>query len=218
MCQTKVSRKSRNTSNMTTHLKSHHQKVYASLQCSPTPSTSTPKSSEADCSSQKKRKLTGPLDVAFSRMVPLQKNSVKWRKITDCVTDFLAKSMSPIRIVDLECFKKMIAACEPNYTVPSRKYFSETAIPTMYNTVVERVKRELVDSSGSVHPYSITSDAWTSAVNMNPYISLTCHFINDHWKLLSRNLGTIYAPEDHTGRFFVKILHLWSLSQSSTKL
>lgn len=52
----------------------------------------------------------------------------------------------------------------------------------------------------SAECYAITTDGWTSSVNMNPYISLTVHYItpSPHFKVVSTNLATVYAPGDHT--------------------
>ena len=54
----------------------------------------------------------------------------------------------------------------------------------------------ITDSSGY---FAITSDAWTSAVNLNPYLSLTYHFIDEQWNIQALNLETMFAPESHTG-------------------
>lgn len=174
---------------------------------------------ETDTSSSKqpvvrKRKFEGPLDRAFRSANPIKKNTPKWHKITDSVTNFLVKSMSPIRTVELESFKELLHVMEPGYQVPSRKYFSEEAIPKTYNNAVSKLKIEI---QGTMKYFSLTTDAWSSAVNMNPYVSLTCHYINNDWKLVSRNLTTVFAPEDHTGENLAQLwkdtLALWSLRE-----
>lgn len=173
---------------MYTHLKNSHSKYYSLLNRKTETDVSNP-----DCELNPKKRKVGPLDVAFH--VPIKKASVKWNNVTGAITSFLVKSMVPIRTVEQESFIAMVKQLEPGYQVPSRKYFTETAIPKAYNDLVEKVKAQL---KGAVH-FSITSDAWTSAINMNPYVSVTLHFIDDDWKLISKNLSTIFAPEDHTG-------------------
>lgn len=45
--------------------------------------------------------------------------------------------------------------------------------------------------------YAATTDLWSSRT-VEPYISLTVHFINREFQLRSRCLQTAYFPEDHT--------------------
>lgn len=81
------------------------------------------------------------------------------------------------------------------YKPPDRKFFSKTAIPRKYSQIVEAMKADM----GAEHYFAVTSDGWSSAINLNPYISLTYHYINKDWKYCSLNLETLFAPESHTG-------------------
>lgn len=67
------------------------------------------------------------------------------------------------------------------------KYISKTLIPSMYRTEREKVAAEL----RYVKYVATTSDLWSSRT-MDPYISLTVHYIDDKWKLA-------YFPSDHMG-------------------
>ena len=79
------------------------------------------------------------------------------------------------------------------YDVPGRIYFSSTAIPHAYNSV----RIELQRTPLSVEEFSLTTGLWSSAT-MAPYMSLTVHFIDQDWKLVSKCLQTSFLPEDHT--------------------
>lgn len=184
---------------MSTHIENHHPKHYSTLttlmQNQPNAPSRQPSDTElSEHDVPVKRKRVGPLDIAFPQ--PIKKGTSKWTVVTDSITNYLVGAMAPIRTVELQSFKKMIHTLEPGYEVPSRKYFSESAIPKAYNSKVEMVRREI---SGGIH-YSMTTDAWTSAVNLNPYVSITIHFISDSFQYTTRNLATVYAPEDHTGK------------------
>lgn len=182
---------------MSTHLEKHHAQNFSLLmqnQQREQPNSSSQPSDEEPTGNVKRRKV-GPLDYAFP--MPLKRGSPKWTAITQSITNYLVGSMAPIRTVELQSFKEMVRVLQPGYEVPSRKYFSETAIPNAYSSKVQAVRKEM---SSSIH-YSVTSDAWTSDINMNPYISLTIHFINEEYEFISRNLATVYAPEDHTGKY-----------------
>lgn len=54
---------------------------------------------------------------------------------------------------------------------------------------------------------------------MEPYISLTIHYITDEWKVASRCLQTSYFPDDHTGEAIAEglkdALESWGLREES---
>lgn len=61
---------------------------------------------------------------------------------------------------------------------------------------------------------SITSDGWSS-VAKDSYMSLTAHYIDQEWNLVSRCLKTQYHPESHTAinlaNFFQEALKEYGL-------
>ncbi|XP_058485902.1 E3 SUMO-protein ligase ZBED1-like [Solea solea] len=48
-----------------------------------------------------------------------------------------------------------------------------------------------------VEAVSLTSDMWTST-NMDAYLAVTCHFVQDNMKLATLLLGVLPFPQDHT--------------------
>ena len=78
------------------------------------------------------------------------------------------------------------------YALPSRSYFSKTAIPKLYNEVSGRLR----DSLSNIDYYSCTTDLWSSRTT-DPYMSLTIHYI-ENWELQSKCLQVLYTPQDHT--------------------
>ncbi|XP_062312234.1 E3 SUMO-protein ligase ZBED1-like [Osmerus eperlanus] len=90
-------------------------------------------------------------------------------------------------------FKAMIKAIDQRYEVPSRKYFTETEMPKLYAEFREKVQKELCD----LKYFATTTDLWSSRT-MEPFISLTIHYIADDWNLGSRCLQTSYFPAEHT--------------------
>ena len=103
--------------------------------------------------------------------------------------------------VEKSGFRKMLKTFDAKYQLPSRKYFSETAIPSLYSSVREKVMEEL----SSVEYFSGTTDHWSS-VGLKPYISYTIHYIDDQWQLQSKCLQTHFLPEDHTSGVLVDSL------------
>ena len=99
--------------------------------------------------------------------------------------------MSPVYNVEKEGFANLLKQFDPQYELPSRKYFSKTAIPKLYESTRESVLRNIKNLSA-------TTDMWSS-INGDPYMSYTIHYITEEWELQSTALGMLYFPEGHTG-------------------
>jgi len=70
--------------------------------------------------------------------------------------------------------------------MPSRKTISNSLLPQMYESILEKVKADLNDVSA----LSLTTDGWTS-INNEHFIALTVHFINSDTVLCSRLIECI---------------------------
>ena len=120
--------------------------------------------------------------------------------------------MVPIYTVEKSGFKQLVGTLDKQYELPSRKYSTKTAIPTLYNTTTDAVAAEI----SNMRYFSATTDLWFSE-GMKPYLSYTIHFICI-WKLLSRCLQTSFMPEDHTGENLAEAikcsLEAWELDES----
>ena len=144
---------------------------------------------------------------------PYKKGSKRQRKITDSITLHVAKDMVPINTVTKEGFKNMISLLDKWYVKPSRNYFSQVAIPELY----EKCKTQFETELSQVEYYTATTDLWSSWTT-EPYISLTVHFINEDFHLKSRCLQTAFFPEDHTSENIAtgmrEALADWGLDES----
>ena len=123
----------------------------------------------------------------------------RWKQISDAITVYLAKDMVPVYTVEKSGFKQLVGTLDKQYKLPSRKYFTKTAIPTLYNTTRDAVAAEI----RNMRYFLATTDLWSSEW-MKPYLSYTIHFICN-WKLLSRCLQTSFMPEDHTGENIAEV-------------
>lgn len=88
----------------------------------------------------------------------------------------------------------MLHTLELRYNVPSRRYFTDTAIPTLYNETKSEADR-----------IAITCDAWTS-IATESYATVTAHFITDECQLVSHVLQTRAVNESHTGANMAELL------------
>jgi len=105
----------------------------------------------------------------------------------------------------------LLKVLEPQYHLPSNKYFAETLIPEMYHKVTLKMKDALV----SVSHVSITTDVWSS-IAQDSYISLTCHHVTQDFT--QKQLCLHAAPfndrhtGEHIGNMMNKCLEEWNLS------
>uniref|UniRef100_A0A1X7TZ46 Uncharacterized protein n=1 Tax=Amphimedon queenslandica TaxID=400682 RepID=A0A1X7TZ46_AMPQE len=66
----------------------------------------------------------------------------------------ISKDMLPVYSVEKEGFNRMLKALGPQYDLPSRKYFSQNAIPALYKTTRDRVSKKLKE----IRYFSSTTD------------------------------------------------------------
>ncbi|KAL3976200.1 kinesin family member 14 [Sarotherodon galilaeus] len=110
------------------------------------------------------------------------------RKIAldQAVLNFIITDCQPLSIVDSEGFRELVQVLDPSYVLPTRK-------PKKHAEELERVKMEVQQAVA----VSITADLWTS-LNMEAYLALTCHYINENMQLCTSVLGVKHFPQSHT--------------------
>ena len=150
----------------------------------------------------------------FSKSIPYDRKSKWWKDISRAITKHLCRDMVSFQTVERSGFKDMIKYLDPRYEPPSCKYFTEKEMPKLYGQLRERVENDLCE----LKYYATTTDLWSSCT-IEPYISLTIHYITDEWKLASRCLQTSYFPDDHTGEAIAEglkdALESWGLREES---
>ena len=100
----------------------------------------------------------------------------------------------PFRYVEGYGFKKFVSTLQPKLRlkdIPSRQTVARDVIG-IYNSEREKLRKSLKGCR-----VCLTTDTWTSIQNLN-YMCLTCHFIDDAWKLHKRILNFCQV-EDHKG-------------------
>lgn len=159
-CQKTVLSKRSNTTNLFVHLQNHHPKVYATLEHA------------------KKSKVVNQqtIDEAIDRTKMYESKSLRVKQVNEAVVCFLAMDMQPFYTVEKSGFKQMVKSLDLKYSLPSRKYFSDTEIPRLYTETKERV---VIPAVQSADYFSVTTDLWTK----HSYLSFTLHFINTNWEL-----------------------------------
>lgn len=201
LCLGKVSASGGNTSNLKAHLVSNHKTAAAKL-CLAARRKSMPFGSH-----------TQP-PIAGSMKTKYKEDSVRWKRCTDAVSRYICKDMVSFRTVDKKAFRDMLATFDCQYQLPTRNYFSETAVPNAY----QNIRSELKSVITNVDHFALTTDLWSSP-KMAPYMSLTFHYMDKEWTLEAKCLQTSFLPEDHTAEnlkdALVTALEEWGLNMDN---
>ncbi|KAJ7983682.1 hypothetical protein DPEC_G00374110 [Dallia pectoralis] len=116
------------------------------------------------------------------------------------------KDTQPFSIVDDNGFRELLHVLDPTYVIPTRK-----ALKAMVDRKYKEAAREQLQEVAAV---SLTSDMWTS-LNMDAFLAVTCHFINDNDKLCTILLGVEHFPKSHTAENLatghIKIMEEWGI-------
>ncbi|XP_041862941.1 E3 SUMO-protein ligase ZBED1-like [Melanotaenia boesemani] len=160
-----------NTTNLRNHLTRHH------------PTT------QPNASDQKQTKLEN----AF--VCKLSSSSSRAQKITEAIAVFICKDLRPFSVVENDGFQSLVKLLEPRYVLPTRKHLSEVAISKLY----EEVKNGVATSLKLATRVALTCDSWTSRAT-DSYLTITCHYIDMEWLLLSHVLQTRKIQTSHTAK------------------
>ena len=208
VCNSKSTTKGGSTSNLFSQ-KNHHPMEYANLKEISVASSKPSRSSHQPSSSSQPTIMT-----IMEKVKPYNRDGKKWQDLTDSITFFLCKDMLLIYTGEKTGFQRMLKCFDSQYQLPSRKYFSETAIPKLYNEVKERVVADL----SQVKHFAATTDMWSSETGQ-PLLSYTVHFIDNEWKLRTYCLQALYLPVDHTASniadALLATLENWNLDSSN---
>ena len=147
-CGRTVAMKGSNMSNLLSHLRNSHATINSRIKGNIGGAAAT-KCSQPSGSGGLQQTLAG----SFAKVTPYACNSKKWEKLTGAVTFCLAKDVMPIYSVEKPGFQQLLKEFDPQYVLPSHKYFSNTAIPTLYAKTHEKVVSE-------VH-FAATTDLWS---------------------------------------------------------
>jgi hypothetical protein len=112
------------------------------------------------------------------------------------VIQMIVSDNQPFTIVEDTGFVNLIAHLQPKYCMPSRRYFSETMLPRLY----EESRKTAVRMIEKAESLAFTSDIWTASTCNEAFVSLSAHWIDDEFKRQSLVLNAKHFPERHTGQ------------------
>jgi hypothetical protein len=86
--------------------------------------------------------------------------------------EMIALDIQPYSMTSHIGFQRLLRKICPNYNIPSRKYFTDTAISTY---TFQKVKTKLQTSVDKATNISLTSHIWTVSTNNSLFLSITGH-------------------------------------------
>ena len=120
--------------------------------------------------------------------------SARKKEIDACILQLITTDLQPLSIVDNKAFRQLLQKLDPRYPIVSRKQLTCNLLPELYNS--EKV--QLLAKLQQVDHVSITTDCWTSRT-VDPYMTVTVHFVDHNWQMNSRVLSTTKVEGSHTG-------------------
>ena len=120
-----------------------------------------------DVSTKKKSKTcqnqtAGSSQITIEQTLELKKiwdiNSNQAKAIHHAIGEMIAVDSQPFSIVEDLGFQRLMKLTKPSYELPSRKYFTNTIIPEMYDKVMMKINTKITNASH----ISFTTDIWTN--------------------------------------------------------
>lgn len=113
-----------------------------------------------------------------------------------------------------------MAHMQPHYLLPSRRYFSDTMLPQVYEKMKSIVEQDLAEPNGKY--LSFTSDIWTCSKSKEAFISLSGHWIKQDFTRVDAVLHASHFPGSHTGvniaEMFRKMWASWDIREARRQL
>jgi len=124
-------------------------------------------------------------------------------ELTDMIVDMCAKDIRPFCIVEGGGFRAVagkLVALGSKYG----KFDIEDALPSErtvsrhVDSVAGQSKKKLKDELAKQWRIAVTCDMWTHEATNSPYITVTTHYIDEHWQLCASVLATRAMEERKT--------------------
>lgn len=190
--------KSKNTTNMWSHLKRHHPETHATAL------------KERDGNSTASRQPT--VGEMFDALRKWPNSDNRSKKIDVAIMEMIATDNQPFTVAADVGFKRLMAMLEPRYSLKSEKYYRTVIFQDVHSKVEKKIKELLTLENAGPH-LSFTTDCWSGETES--LMSLTCHFIDKEWKRQQIVLNVKAMHGSHTGEYisdvFLGLLKYWDI-------
>ncbi|PAV90487.1 hypothetical protein WR25_27141 [Diploscapter pachys] len=144
-----------------------------------------------------------PLEEPLTRFIPnfSDGGDASPNRIDHAITEFIARDMVPLGVVEGSGFAALMRVVQPNYEVKGMRYYSNRVLPQLYERMKERVKTALDSASAVAFSSDVRSDD-----TGNSFLSCTAHCI-DPVKLKPTHFAIGIFPFKKDGRISSIIFH-----------
>ncbi len=211
LCSKEISRggalsKTFNTTNLIRHLRTSHRESYGEYEKLATAKKATVTNNAT---------LTQPSITDILKKHELYTpDSKKAKDITAKIMEFICIDHQPLSVTEDIGFKRLIAHLEPRYKLPRRKYFTDVALPELYQIVYSHINSLLHENLTAV---SLTTDIWSSSVSPMSMLSLTAQWITEDFEKRQVILHSQEFPGSHTAEALVAkykdMLQAWNIPE-----
>ena len=145
-----------NTSNLMSHLKTKHSKIYEEVRRKTDEKYKSKQSSSQ--SSVLKRHAQQSLPGMAAKKTKLDSNSALHKKITRGIAGMMIHDFQPYSFVEDRGFSELMQQLEPHYQIPHRTTFSRSIVPSMYKEARKEVESKPSDVLKSKNKMALTTD------------------------------------------------------------
>jgi hypothetical protein len=129
----------------------------------------------------------------------------QWRFSQDTsrreLTRMIALHGLPLSIVDYDGFRRFVSSLNPIFKMISRRTICSYLLKSS-----QEQKQALLNVFTSTNSrVSLAMDMWTSSQNLG-YMCVTCHFVDEDWKMQKRIIKFSFMKTPHTGAAMFNVL------------
>ncbi|KAJ4936802.1 hypothetical protein JOQ06_001388 [Pogonophryne albipinna] len=147
---------------------------------------------------------------------PAKARPTRKQDLDEALVNLIVKDTQSFSVVEDVRFRAFVALLDPNYVIPTRQ-----AVKAMVDAKYVLERNKAIADMQKVAAVSLTSDMWTS-INMDAYLAVTCHFVDDNTCLNSVLLGVQQFPHTHTAenlaRVKASLMEEWGITDKVTSL
>ncbi|XP_051800344.1 zinc finger BED domain-containing protein 4-like [Acanthochromis polyacanthus] len=201
--------RTKNTSNLWSHLRTHHPELYQELQKKQEPETHQDAATSAQPT----------IEEMFNKQRKWSKSDDRSKLMDRLILEMIVTDNQPFTVVSDVGFKRLMAAAEPRYALKSDKYYRTEKLKDVHQKVVDKIK-SLIKPENAGHSLSFTTDCWSG--NAESLMSLTCHYIDAGWSRKQAVLNTRAMHGSHTGEYLketlLTMLEDWNINKDRVAL
>ncbi|KAJ4820176.1 Zinc finger BED domain-containing protein DAYSLEEPER [Rhynchospora pubera] len=124
----------------------------------------------------------------------------------------------PFNIVSHYFFRLFLKTLQPQFKLISRNTLRSDCI-----SLYEQERKSLYEELGKHDcKVSFSTDLWTNHLGDRGFMALTCHYIDDSWRIRKRIINFCPLPTPHTGKniaeAFYGMLVMWNLDKRAFSL